>query len=56
MKKRKNNKMVEDVYKGCASAHECTGMLQKILLDPEEVATFHRMYNEINGADSTDKK
>ena len=47
MSKRKNDKMIEDIYEECASANECTGLLQKIMLDPDEVATFHKMYNEI---------
>lgn len=55
MSKRKNNKMIEDIYEKCASANECTGMLQRILLDPEEVATFHKMYNEIDGKNSIDE-
>ena len=37
---------------GCASANECTGLLQKVSLDPDEVARFHKMYNELDGYDS----
>lgn len=47
MSKRKNKKLTNEFFSECASANECTGMLQKILLDPDEVAEFHRMYNEI---------
>lgn len=51
MSKRKQNKMIEDVFEQCASANECTGLFQRILLDPKEVETFHKMYNEIDGED-----
>lgn len=47
MSKRKNKKMIEDVFEKTASANECTGLFQRIHLDPEEVKTFHRMYNEL---------
>ena len=38
--------MIEDVFEECVSANECTGLFQRIALDPDEVALFHRMYNE----------
>ena len=52
MSKRKNNKMIKDIYEECASANECTGLFQKVSLDPEEVKKFHKMYNAIDGEDS----
>ncbi len=52
MSKRKSKKLINEIYDDCASVNECTGLLQKILLDPEEVEKFHKMYNEIDGNDS----
>ena len=46
--------MIEEIYEKCASAHECTGIFQRVMLDPDEVKKFHEMYNEIDGKDSTD--
>lgn len=54
MSKRKEKKIIEDVYEVCVSANECTGVFQKVALDPDEVATFHKMYNELDGHDSVD--
>lgn len=51
MSKRKDKKMIEDVYEKCVSANECTGAFQKVALDPKEVETFHKMYNELDGHD-----
>lgn len=53
MSKRKKKKRIRELMDGCASANECTGLLQKVDLDPEEVATFHKMYNNLEGHDST---
>ena len=52
MGKRKSKKQIEELMEGCASANECTGLLQKVSLDPDEVARFHKMYNELDGYDS----
>ncbi|MDE6667606.1 MAG: hypothetical protein K2K38_04575 [Clostridia bacterium] len=49
MSKRKQNKLIEDVFEQCASANECTGLFQKVSLDPDEVKKFHEMYNNIDG-------
>ncbi|MBD5631654.1 MAG: hypothetical protein HDP34_00265 [Clostridia bacterium] len=46
MSKRKNHQLMDEVFEDCASAHECTGLLQKISLDPDEVRKFHKMFNE----------
>ncbi len=46
MKKTGQNKMIDEIYKDCASANDYTGLFQRIHLDPEEVALFHKMYNE----------
>lgn len=54
MSKRKHYKLMEDVFDKCASANECTGLFQKVSLDPEEVKKFHEMYNSIDGKDSID--
>ena len=54
MSKIRHNKMIEDVFERCASANECTGLFQKVSLDPDEVKKFHEMYNNIDGKNSTD--
>ncbi len=54
MSKRKQNKMIEDIFEKCVSANECTGLFQKVALDPDEVKKFHEMYNNIDGKDSID--
>ncbi len=46
MGKKNSKKIIENVYEGSASANECTGALQRISLDPEEVAKFHKQYTE----------
>ena len=40
-------RIIHEVFDACASAQECTGLFQKVALDPEEVKKFHEMYNEI---------
>ncbi len=52
MSKHKKTKPVN--FDDYASANECTGFFQRIHLDPEEIKTFHKMYNEIDGKDSLD--
>ena len=54
MSKRKHKKLIRELYDECASANECTGLFQKVSLDPEEVAKFHKMYNDIDGHNSTE--
>lgn len=54
MSKRKSKKRVHELMDSCASANECTGLLQKVALDPDEVALFHKMYNELDGHTSTE--
>ena len=54
MSKRKKKKLIEEVFEHCASANECTGLLQKVSLDPDEVEKFHKMYNNIDGHNSID--
>lgn len=46
MSKRKQNKMIEDIYEKCACANECTGLFQRVALDPDEIKKFHELYNE----------
>ena len=46
MAKRRTKKMIEEVFDETASANECTGLYQKVSLDPEEVAKFHKQYNK----------
>ena len=54
MSKRKGKKRIHELMDECVSANECTGLLQKVSLNPDEVATFHKMYNGLDGHTSTD--
>lgn len=53
MSKRKSQKEKEELMNSCASANECTGLLQKVTPDPDEVEEFHKMYNGLDGRSST---
>lgn len=44
MGRKNSSKIIDEVVDGAISAHECTGALQKISVDPEEVARFHAEY------------
>lgn len=45
-KKCKNCKDgVEECLESAVSANECTGALQHVFIDVEEVAEFHKKYN-----------
>lgn len=46
MGKKKANKLTKEVFSGCASANECTGLYQKVSLDPDEVAKFHEEFTD----------
>ena len=46
MAKRKKKKMIEDIFEGTASANECTGLYQKVSLDTDEIAKFHKQFIE----------
>ena len=54
MSNKKDFKLKKEVFDNCASANECTGLFQRIALDPEEVALFHKMYNELENKKSID--
>ena len=45
MAKKRKNKMIDDVFENCVCANECTGVFQKVSLDTEEIAEFHKQYN-----------
>lgn len=36
--------MIKDLYEGTASANDCTGLYQKVSLDTDEIAKFHKQY------------
>lgn len=38
--------MIEDLYDGTACANDCTGLYQKVSLDTDEIAKFHKQYIE----------
>ena len=44
MGKKNSKKIIEEVFDGAICANELTGALQKISVDPEEVARFHAEY------------
>ena len=44
MGKHGKRKLIDDLFEDCASANECTGLFQKVPLDKDEVAKFHRQY------------
>ncbi|MDE5721123.1 MAG: hypothetical protein K2I30_00065 [Clostridia bacterium] len=46
MAKRRTSKMIKDIFEGTASANECTGLYQKVSLDTDEIAKFHKEYIE----------
>ncbi|MGN0805956.1 MAG: hypothetical protein ACI4MC_02870 [Candidatus Coproplasma sp.] len=45
MSKKNCKKSIEDCLDQSASAHECTGALQHMELDPDELAEFHKKFN-----------
>ena len=49
MAKRRTNKMIDEVFEETASANECTGLYQKVSLDTEEIAKFHKQFNKKKG-------
>lgn len=46
MAKRRPKKLIKELFEDCASANECTGMYQKVSLDTDEIAKFHKQFNE----------
>ena len=38
--------MIKDIFEGTASANECTGLYQKVSLDVDEIAKFHKQFIE----------
>ena len=46
MGKRRTKNIIGDIYDECVCANECMGLYQKVSLDPEEVAKFHKQYVE----------
>lgn len=54
MSNKKDRKLINEIFDNCASANECTGLFQRIHLDPEEIRLFHEMYNNLDGKDSID--
>ncbi len=46
--KHDSDRIIQEVFDKCASANEVTGMFQRIHIDPEEIALFHKMYNELD--------
>ena len=38
--------MIEDIFYFTSSANECTGLYQKVSLDTDEIAKFHKQFIE----------
>ena len=38
--------MIDEIFEETASANECTGLYQKVSLDTEEIAEFHKKYTQ----------
>ena len=53
MGKRRTKNIIGDIYDECVCANECTGLYQKVSLDKEEIAKFHRQFT---GEEKLDKK
>ena len=49
MAKRRPKKLIKELLNDCASANECTGLYQKVSLDKDEIAKFHKQCNEEEG-------
>ena len=49
MSKRRTNKLIDDLFEECVSANECTGLYQKVSLDTDEIAKFHKQFTEDDG-------
>lgn len=52
MAKRRTKKMIGDLFDDCVCANECTGLYQKVSLDTDEIAKFHRQFT---GEEEIDK-
>lgn len=46
MAKRRPKKLIQELLEECASANECTGLYQKVSLDTDEIAKFHKQFIE----------
>ena len=42
----KNKELIDELYEHSASAEECTGLIQKIEIDKDELRHFHKKFNE----------
>ena len=56
MAKRRTKNMINDIYDGTVCANDCTGLYQKVSLDTDEIAEFHREYTEGNPRDKKSRK
>lgn len=46
MAKRRPDNLIKSLLEDCVSANECTGLYQKVSLDTEEIAKFHKQFIE----------
>ena len=44
MKRKDYEEFIKSLYSEGVSANECTGLLQHVSLDPDEIAKYHEQY------------
>jgi predicted transcriptional regulator len=49
MSKKNSKKIIEKILDGSVSANECTGLLQHIETDPEEIEKIRKQYFDGKG-------
>ena len=42
----KNKELIDELYNHSVCAEECTGLLQKIEIDKEQLKRFHKQFND----------
>jgi hypothetical protein len=46
MSKKNTKKVIYKVYDSCVSSSDCTGLLQKVDIDEEELKRYHKEFNK----------
>jgi hypothetical protein len=46
MSKKNTKKIIDKVYDSCASSQDCTGLLQKVDINEEELKRYHKEFNK----------
>lgn len=50
MKRKDYEEIIKRLYNEGVSANECTGLLQHVSLDPDEIAKYHDEYVDDEGS------